>query len=142
VQKGIIHNDVKLSNILFTRAHQTCLLVDFGLAGRQTGRNMYAIISYICIIRICMHYLKIYTQCVCVCVIAQMRYSKSRFFVYAIYVSSEFACTTSKYIHNVCVCVLLHKCGIPNHDSLYMLYFINILHINWAGNVCNNIIHV
>ena len=32
--KGVIHNDIKLSNILYDRARGACLLVDFGLASQ------------------------------------------------------------------------------------------------------------
>jgi len=32
--KGVIHNDIKLSNILYNRKENKCLLVDFGLAAR------------------------------------------------------------------------------------------------------------
>jgi cell division control protein 7 len=36
---GVVHNDVKLSNILYERATGRCLLVDFGLASRRLASH-------------------------------------------------------------------------------------------------------
>jgi len=40
-QKGLIHHDVKLSNILYTRKDCACLLVDFGLARNEMDPQSY-----------------------------------------------------------------------------------------------------